>query len=76
MKTAVSTKGQVILPKDLRDADSIRPGDKFDIERVARGEYLLRRVETVPNIGLVDWLLDCPVKDYCEPIPSESTDSL
>lgn len=76
MKTAVSTKGQVILPKDLRDTDAIHPGDKFEIERVGRGEYLFRRIEEAPNSGLVDWLLDCPVKDYFEPIPSELTDTL
>jgi AbrB family looped-hinge helix DNA binding protein len=76
MRTVVSTKGQLVIPSELRDEDSILPGDSFEIEKVKSGEYLLRRVKGAPNKGLVDWLLACPVKGYFEPIPSESTDTL
>jgi AbrB family looped-hinge helix DNA binding protein len=76
MRTVVSTKGQIVLPVELRTEDSIVAGDSFEIEKVRAGEYLIKRVDAAPNKGLVDWLLACPVKGYFEPIPSESTDSL
>jgi AbrB family looped-hinge helix DNA binding protein len=75
VKTAVSTKGQVVLPAELRARDGIEPGQEFTIERIDRGEYRLVRIE-LRNDGLVDWLLSCPDKGYFVPIESESTDSL
>ena len=76
MKTTVSTKGQIILPAEIRQRDRIEAGQEFDIERVDRGEYLLRRREPPANEGVVDWLLACPEKGYFVPIESESTDTL
>ena len=76
MKTTVSTKGQIILPAEIRQRDRIEAGQEFDIERVDRGEYLLRRREPPVNEGVVDWLLACPEKGYFVPIESESTDTL
>jgi len=76
MQTVVSTKGQIVIPAELRMKDSIRPGDKFEIKKIRSGEYSIRRVEEAPNKGLTDWLMACPVKDYFQPIPSESTDTL
>jgi AbrB family looped-hinge helix DNA binding protein len=75
MKTTVSTKGQVVLPVELRERDDIKPGQEFAIERIDRGEYRLVRIEP-RNEGLVDWLLSCPDKGYFVPIESESTDTL
>ena len=75
MKTTVSSKGQVVLPSELRERDRIQPGDEFEVERVERGEYRLRRRQRT-NEGVVDWLLACPEKDYFVPIESESTDTL
>jgi AbrB family looped-hinge helix DNA binding protein len=75
MRTTVSTKGQVILPAEIRRHDGIRPGQVFDVERIAAGDYRLVRV-VPPTEGLVDWLLACPAKGYFVPIESESTDSL
>jgi hypothetical protein len=43
---------------------------------VEEGEYLLKRKAAPANDGLVDWLLACPEKDWFEPLPSESTDTL
>lgn len=75
MKTTVSSKGQIVLPAELRQIDGIEPGQEFEIERIAPGEYrLLRR--RLPNQGLVTWLLACPVKGFFTPIESESTDTL
>ena len=75
MKTSVSTKGQVVLPAELRAQDDIKPGQEFAIERIDRGQYRLVRLEA-HNEGLVDWLLSCPDKGYFVPIESESTDTL
>jgi AbrB family looped-hinge helix DNA binding protein len=76
MKTTVSTKGQLILPAEIRQRDNIEPGQEFEVERIDRGEYRLLRREPPPNEGLVDWLLACPEKGYFVPIESESTDRL
>jgi AbrB family looped-hinge helix DNA binding protein len=75
MKTTVSTKGQIVLPAEFRQRDGIRPGQEFEIERIGADEYRLTRVAP-SNEGLVDWLLDCPEKDWFVPVESESTDSL
>ena len=76
MKTTVSSKGQVVLPAELRQMDRIEAGQEFEVERLDRGEYRLVRRTTRPNDGLVDWLLACPQKDFFVPIESESTDAL
>ena len=76
MKTAVSTKGQIVLPAEIRRQDGIEPGEEFEIERIDRGEYRLIRLVSPRNQGLVEWLLACPEKDFFIPIESESTDSL
>jgi AbrB family looped-hinge helix DNA binding protein len=76
MKTTVSTKGQIILPAEIRQRDQIHPGQEFEVERIDRGEYRLLRRQPPPNEGLVDWLLACPEKGYFVPIESESTDAL
>jgi AbrB family looped-hinge helix DNA binding protein len=76
MKTTVSTKGQLILPAEIRRRDNIVPGQEFDVERIERGEYRLLRRQPPPNEGLLDWLLACPEKGYFVPIESESTDTL
>lgn len=76
MNTRMSSKGQIVLPAELRQIDRIEAGQEFDVERLDRGEYLLRRSSNMPNAGVIDWLLACPEKDYYVPIESESTDSL
>jgi AbrB family looped-hinge helix DNA binding protein len=76
MRTKVSSKGQIVLPAELRQQDRIESGQEFDVERVDRGEYRLIRRAARPNEGVVDWLLACPETDFFVPIESESTDSL
>jgi len=76
MKTTVSTKGQIVIPAEIRQRDGIEPGQQFDIERVDRGEYRLVRRDPPANDGLVDWLLACPEKGFFVPVESESTDTL
>jgi AbrB family looped-hinge helix DNA binding protein len=76
MKTKVSTKGQIVLPAEIRREDDIRPGEELEIERIDAGEYRLTRLSAPPNAGVVEWLLACPEKGYFVPIESESTDTL
>jgi len=76
MKTTVSSKGQIVLPAELRQMDRIEPGQEFDVERLDRGEYRLVRRTALPNDGAVDWLLACPAKGFFVPVSSESTDTL
>jgi AbrB family looped-hinge helix DNA binding protein len=75
VKTTISSKGQIVLPAELRRQDRIEAGQEFDVERVERGEYRLVRRRR-PNEGVVDWLLACPEKGFFVSIDSESTDML
>lgn len=76
MKTVMSSKGQIVLPAELRQQDRIVPGQQFEVERLDEGQYLLKKKHMPDNKGVVDWLLACPQKGWFEPLPSESTDSL
>jgi hypothetical protein len=64
------------LPADLRRRDDIEPGQQFEIERVAAGEYRLVRRPPPANQGLVDRLLASPEKGFFVPVASEVTDTL
>jgi AbrB family looped-hinge helix DNA binding protein len=76
MKTTVSSKGQFVLPAELRDQDQIEPGQQFSIERIGAGEYLLKKLAASGQSGLAKWLLSCPEKDWFQPLDFESTDAL
>jgi AbrB family looped-hinge helix DNA binding protein len=73
MKTTVSTKGQIILPAEFRKRDGIEPGQEFEVERLDRGEYRLKRMARRRNEGLVKLLLACPVKGWFEPMDRRPT---
>ena len=73
MKTTVSTKGQIILPAEIRQRDGIESGQEFEVERIDRGEYRLKRKERRRNQGLVKLLLACPVKGWFEPTDRKET---
>jgi AbrB family looped-hinge helix DNA binding protein len=73
MKTTVSTKGQIVLPAEMREMDGIRAGQEFDVERLDRGEYRLKRKAPQRNQGLVKLLLACPVKDWFNPMDRTET---
>jgi AbrB family looped-hinge helix DNA binding protein len=77
MKTTISTKGQIILPAEIRQRDGIESGQEFEVERIDRGEYRLKRKERRRNEGLVKLLLACPVKGWFKPLDrSETTDDI
>ena len=76
MITCISSKGQIVLPAEIRRLDAIEAGQAFDIERLERGEYKLIRRAPPSNQGLVDWLLACPAKGYFVAVESEPTATL
>ena len=77
MKTTVSTKGQIVLPAEFRQRDGVLPGQEFEVERIDRGEYRLKRMERQRNEGLVKLLLACPVKGWFKPMDrSDTTDDI
>ena len=51
--TRLSSKGQLVLPKSIRDADDWGEGTEFTVERVAEG-VLLRPLRPVPPTRLED----------------------
>ena len=75
VRTRVSTKGQLVVPAELREQDGIEPGQEFEIERIDRGDYRLTRRQRASE-GMTEWLLQCPEPGFFQPIPSESTDTL
>jgi AbrB family looped-hinge helix DNA binding protein len=76
VRTRVSSKGQIVLPAEVRRQDQVEAGQEFEVERLDRGDYRLVRRASRPNEGVVDWLLACPVRGFFVPIESESTDTL
>ena len=77
MTTTVSSKGQIVLPAELRQQDGVKPGHQFEVERIDCGEYRLKRVKRRRNEGLVDWLLRCPEKGWFQPLERiETTDDI
>jgi AbrB family looped-hinge helix DNA binding protein len=76
MKTVVSSKGQIVVPAAIRQQDNILPGQEFEIERLKRGKYLLRRTRR-RNESLVRLLLDCPIKGWFQAASrNETTDDI
>ena len=73
MTTTISSKGQIVLPAEIRRQDGIRSGQRFEIERIDRGEDRLRRKAHRRNSGLVNLLLDCPVKGWFRPMDRIAT---
>lgn len=45
MSTTVTTKGQVTIPKAVRDLLGIAPGSKVDFRRAADGSVVLTRAD-------------------------------
>jgi AbrB family looped-hinge helix DNA binding protein len=77
VRTTVSTKGQIIIPAEIRREDDIKSGQEFEIERLDRGQYLLKRTTRKRNAGLIKLLLSCPVKDWFQPLErTETTDDI
>jgi AbrB family looped-hinge helix DNA binding protein len=52
--TTISTKGQIVIPQELRERKNLNPGDELEIEDTAAG-LLIRKKRR--NEGLVAHLL-------------------
>ena len=48
MATTVTVKGQVTLPKRVRDAAGIKPGDQVEVRARAEGGVIVERVDRRP----------------------------
>jgi antitoxin PrlF len=46
MTTTVTSKGQVTLPKQVREAAGIKPGDRVDVEATASGAISIKKPGT------------------------------
>jgi len=75
MRTILSSKGQIVLPAELREQDQILPGQEFDVQRVEPGQYLIKKVPP-RTMSLFTWLQACPEKGWFQPIDSELTDTV
>jgi len=73
MHTTLSSRGQLVLPAEIRREDGLRAGQQFEIERIERGEYRLALRSPQASEGLLDWLLKCPEKGYF--VPADSTNA-
>ncbi len=73
MKTTISSKGQIVLPAAIRQQDDIKSGQEFEVQRLDQGEYLLKRMKRRRNEGLVQLLLDCPLKGWFQPADRSET---
>lgn len=59
--TRLSSKGQIVLPKALRDASHWGPGTEFTVEAAKDGVFL-RHVQSFPPTRLDDLVGCLPVK--------------
>jgi len=59
MQTTLSTKGQIILPAEIRKKGRFHPGEKFEVHE-KDGKIILSPVKKSRNSGLVALLRRCP----------------
>lgn len=59
MKTTVSEKGQITIPKRLRDRLGLRPGTVLDFEE-AGGRLVGRKLVPADHLGELLGILDLP----------------
>ena len=51
MTTTVTVKGQVTLPKKVRQAAGIEPGDRVEVRATAAGAVMIEKPDRVQNYG-------------------------
>ena len=60
MTTALAAKGQVVIPKAIRDSLGLSPGDDFEVWAEDDGEIIFRPLRKSANQGLADHLSLAP----------------
>ncbi len=60
MTTKLATKGQVVIPKAIRDRFDLEAGDDFEIWADGSGEIILRPLAKGDNAGLIKHLCSAP----------------
>jgi bifunctional DNA-binding transcriptional regulator/antitoxin component of YhaV-PrlF toxin-antitoxin module len=77
MQVVISKKGAIVSPVEFRRQDDVKQGEEFEIQRLARSEYLLKRTKPRRNEGVVELLLNSPVKGWFRPMSRlETTDEI
>jgi len=68
MTTVIGERGQLVIPKEIRESCGITAGDDFEVSVDENDPNLifLRRINPRANAGLVDHLLKCPYKGPLE----------
>jgi len=54
----VTSKGQVTIPKPIRDRLGLEPGTQAEFVVNSRGEYVLKRADGKPVVGIRERLRD------------------
>lgn len=57
MTTVLSTKGQIVIPNEIRERQGLRPGDELEIEETANAIVIRKKAR---NQGLLRHLQACP----------------
>lgn len=50
MYTKLSSKGQVVIPKMVRDSMGLKFNDKLDVEILGNGQILLKKMKKLEDI--------------------------
>ena len=67
--TTLSSKGQVVIPAEIRKAGGLKPGDDLIVsQRPGRaGEILLKKINRSPKLSLVEHLRRLKGLNYQRP---------
>jgi bifunctional DNA-binding transcriptional regulator/antitoxin component of YhaV-PrlF toxin-antitoxin module len=49
METTLGAHGEIGIPSQLREADHLDAGDRFEIERIVPGHYVLSKIAGAPG---------------------------
>ena len=63
MTTTLSSKGQIVIPASIRERHNFRVGDELLIEE-REDEIILKKARRKRKKSLVQWMLDCPARDF------------
>jgi len=69
----MSEKGQIVVPKEIRDKHGFSSGSAFVVYESQSGQLIFRPIKSEPRRSLIDYLqgfkgLDVPeIKAHCPP---------